>query len=157
MSSIWIEDRIDAIFSHVKNKTIQALKKTYPDINFTQDDSENDLAKFPTVYMFFDTAERMSTLDGGAINAVTMTVRTKVSVTKTQGNDAAREVNAIVRDELVNLGFMASGSPIPTVSGDVKVINIRIYERQTCGRISHNESRKEVSRKRIRCLRHHSQ
>ncbi len=128
MSSQWIEDRIDAIFSRVWNKTEEALISDYPDLNFTQDDSENDLAKFPTVYMFFDVAERMSTLDGGAINGVYMTVRTQVSVTKTQGNDAAREVNAKVRDELVNLGFVASGSPIPTVSGDVKVINAN-YQR----------------------------
>ena len=128
MSSIWIEDRIDRIFSRVMHKSIDALESEYPDINFTQDDSENIDAKFPTVYMFFDTAERMSTLDGGVINAVIMAVRTKVSVTKTQGNDAAREVNAIVRDELVKLGFMASGSPIPTVSGDVKVINAN-YQR----------------------------
>lgn len=128
MSSIWIEDRIDKVFSRVAHKVTKALESDYPDINFTQDDSENIEAKFPTVYMFFDTAERMSTLDGGAINGVYMTVRTSVSVTKTQGNDAAREVNASVRDELVNLGFMASGSPIPTVSGDVKVINAN-YQR----------------------------
>ena len=43
MSSIWIEDRIDKIYSHVKNKTVKALKSKYPDINFTQDDSENDI------------------------------------------------------------------------------------------------------------------
>ena len=123
MSSIWIDERINKIFSHVRNKTKTALKEKYPDLNFTQDDSENTSAKFPTVYMFFDFAERGSTLDGGVINAVYMTVRTQVSVTKTQGNNAAREVNAKVRDELINLGFIASGSPIPTVSGDVKVIN----------------------------------
>ena len=123
MSSTWIDSRIDKIYSRVKHKVTNALKKNYPDINFTQDDSENTSAKFPTVYMFFDTAERMATLDGGAINAVYMTIRTQVSVTKTQGNEAAREVNTAVRDELVNLGFIASGSPIPTVSGDVKVIN----------------------------------
>ena len=123
MSSIWIEDRIDKIFSRVMHKTVEEFETTYPDINFTQDDSENIEAQFPTVYMFFDTAERMSTLDGGVMNAVYMTIRTKVAVTKTQGNDVAREVNAKVRDELVTLGFQASGSPIPTVSGDVKVIN----------------------------------
>jgi len=123
MSSAWIDDRIDKIYSRVKHKVSDALKSDYPDLNFTQDDSENTSARFPTVYMFFDTAERLTTLDGGAINGVYMAVRTKVSVTKTQGNDAAREVNAAVRDELVNLGFRASGSPIPTVSGDVKVIN----------------------------------
>ena len=123
MSSIWIEDRIDKIFSRVMHKTVEEFETEYPDINFTQDDSENIEAQFPTVYMFFDTAERMSTLDGGVMNAVYMTIRTKVAVTKTQGNDVAREVNAKVRDELVTLGFQASGSPIPTVSGDVKVIN----------------------------------
>lgn len=128
MSSIWIDERINKIFSHVRNKTQSALKEKYPDLNFTQDDSENTSAKFPTVYMFFDIAERMSALDGGAINAVYMTVRTQVYVTKTQGNNAAREVNAKVRDELVNLGFIASGSPIPTVSGDIKVINAN-YQR----------------------------
>ena len=128
MSSIWIDERINKIFSHVRNKTKSEYKSKYPDLNFTMDDSENTSAKFPTVYMFFDTTERQSTLDGGAINAVYMTVRTQVSVTKTQGNNAAREVNAKVRDELVSLGFLASGSPIPTVSGDVKVINAN-YQR----------------------------
>ena len=123
MSSQWIDDAIDKIYSRVRNKTMSKFKSKYPDINFTQDDSENDTAKFPTVYMFFDTAEKMSTLDGGAINAVYMTINTKISVTKTQNNDVAREVNTKVRDELVDLGFIASGSPIPTVSGDVKVIN----------------------------------
>ena len=123
MSSIWIDERINKIFSHVRNKVKTALKDKYPELNFTQDDSENTSAKFPTVYMFFDFAERGSTLDGGVINAVYMTVRTQVSVTKTQGNNAAREVNSYVRDELSKIGFIASGSPIPTVSGDVKVIN----------------------------------
>jgi len=128
MSSAWIEDRIDTIFTRVETAVVDALVNDYPDINFTMDDSENDDAKFPTVYMFFDAAERMSTLDGGVINSVYMTARTKVSVTKTDGNDVAREVNALVRDELCKLGFMASGSPIPTVSGDVKVINAN-YQR----------------------------
>jgi hypothetical protein len=123
MSSIWIDERINKIFSHVRNKVKSALKDVYPDLTFTQDDSENAEAHFPTVYMFFDFAERGTTLDGGAINAVLMTVRTRISVTKTQGNNAAREVNAKVRDELISYGFIASGSPIPTVSGDVKVIN----------------------------------
>ena len=123
MSSIWIEDRITAIYSHVRSRTLSELKSKYSDLNFTEDDSENVKAKFPTVYMFFDWTERQSTLDGGVINAVYMTVRTKVSVTKAQGNNVAREVNAKVRDELCSLGFIISGSPIPTVSGDVKVIN----------------------------------
>ena len=122
MSSKWIDDRINAIFTRVKNNTVKEFKTKYPDINFTQDDSENTNAKFPTVYMFFDTEERGTTLDGGVINAVYMTVRAKVSVTKVQGNNVARDINAKVRDELCALGFITSGSPIPTVSGDVKVI-----------------------------------
>ena len=128
MSSIWIDERINKIFSHVRNKVKTALKEKYPELNFTQDDSENTKAKFPTVYMFFDTSERQSTLDGGVINAVYMAIRTQVCVSKTQGNNAAREVNAKVRDVLSELGFIASGSPIPTVSGDVKVINAN-YQR----------------------------
>lgn len=123
MSSQWIEDRIDKIFSHVWNKTYEELSENYPDLNFTMDDSENDLAKFPTVYMFFDYEERGSTLDGGAMNMAYMTVRTKVCVTKSQGNDVAREVNRTVRDVLKeDLLFRASGSTIPTVSGDIKNI-----------------------------------
>ena len=123
MSSQWIDDRINTIFTRVKNHSVKAFKTKYPDLNFTQDDSENIDAKFPTVYMFFDTEERQSTLDGGVINAVYMVVRTKISVTKVQGNNVAREVNTKVRDELCSLGFRTSGSPIPTVSGDVKIIN----------------------------------
>ena len=89
-------------------------------VNFTEDDTSNTKAKFPTVYMFFDWVSRQDTLDGGAINAVYMTCRTKVSVTKAQGNNVAREVNAKVRDELGALGFIASGGNLPLQSGDVK-------------------------------------
>lgn len=119
----WIEDRIDQIYSRVKSKTIKALKDEYPDINFTMDDSENTDAKFPNVYMFFNVVERGQTLDGQAINAVFMTVRTKVSASKAQGNLVAQKVNAKVRDEMKLLYFDASGVPIPTTLGDVKQIN----------------------------------
>lgn len=119
----WIEDRIDQIYSRVKSKTIKALKNEYPDINFTMDDSENTDAKFPNVYMFFNVVERGQTLDGQAINAVFMTVRTKVSASKAQGNTVAQKVNAKVRDEMKLLYFDASGVPIPTTLGDVKQIN----------------------------------
>lgn len=119
----WVEDRIDAIYSRVKSKTMSALKSEYPNLNFTQDDSENKDAKFPSVYMFFDVVERGQTLDGQTINAVFMTIRTKVSASKAQGNNVAQKVNAKVRDELKLLRFSVSGSPIPTTLGDVKQIN----------------------------------
>ena len=119
----WVEDRIDQIYTVVKSKVITALVEEYPDINFTMDDSENTTAQFPNVYVFFDTVERGQTLDGQGINAVFMTIRTKVSASKAQGNVVAQKVNAKVRDELKLLRFIASGSPIPTTSGDVKVIN----------------------------------
>ena len=120
MSSKWIDDRINAMYSHVRSRTLSGLKSKYPDLNFTEDDTSNTKAKFPTVYMFFDWVSRQDTLDGGAINAVYMTCRTKVSVTKSQGNNVAREVNAKVRDELGALGFIASGGNLPLQSGDVK-------------------------------------
>lgn len=119
----WIEERINQIYTRVKSETVSEYKTKYPDINFTQDDSENAKAVFPCIYMYFDIVERMSTLDGGTINGVYMTIRTKVSVTKSQGNNVAREVHSKVREELKHLGFIVSGSPIPTVSGDIKVIN----------------------------------
>lgn len=130
MSSIWIDERINDMYSHVRSQTLSELKVKYPDLEFTQDDSENAPAKFPTVYMFFDIAERQSTLDGGVINGVYMTVRTKVSVKSdsSQNNDVAREVNAKVRDELCRLGFITSGGTIPVVSGGIKVL-IANYQR----------------------------
>ena len=123
MSSIWINERIESIYTRVKSKVMTSLHTTYPDLNFTMDDSENIDPKFPTVYMYFDVTERGQTLDGGAINAVYMTVQTQVKVTSKQGNDVAIEVNTAVRDAMKDLLFVASGSPIPTTSGDVKVIN----------------------------------
>lgn len=123
MSSIWINERIDGIYSRVASKVTKNLISDYPDLNFTMDDSENIDPKFPTVYMFFDTSERGQTLDGGVVNAVYMTVRTQVKVTTAQGNEVAQEVNAAVRDELKKMFFTTSGSPIPTTSGDIKVIN----------------------------------
>lgn len=123
MSSKWINERENGIYSRVKSKVKVAIGTKYPDLNFTMDDSENIKPKFPSVYMYFDAIERGQTLDGGTINAVYMNVRTQVSVTKAQGNDVAREVNAYVCDELKKLGFYVSGSPIPTTSGDTKIIS----------------------------------
>ena len=123
MSSIWINDRIEGIYSRVASKVTASLGTDYPDLNFTMDDSENIDPQFPTVYMYFDASERGQTLDGGVVNAVYMTVQTQVKVTTEQGNEVAQIVNAAVRDELKTLFFTASGSPIPTTSGDVKVIN----------------------------------
>ena len=100
-----------------------ALQTEYPDINFTMDDSEDTPAQFPNVYLFFDTVERGQTLDGQAINAVYMTIRAKVSASKAQGNPVVQKVSSCVRDEMKLLRFVASGSPIPMTSGDVKIIN----------------------------------
>lgn len=123
MSSTWINERIESIYTRVKNKVMTNLYSTYPDLNFTMDDSENVNPKFPSVYMYFDATERGQTLDGGAINAVYMTVQTRVKATMEEGNEVAIEVNTAVRDAMKDLLFVASGSPIPTTSGDVKVIN----------------------------------
>lgn len=123
MSSTWINERIDSIYSRVASKVTASLGTKYPDLNFTMDDSENIDPKFPTVYMYFDTSERGQTLDGGVINAVYMTVSVQVKVTTEQGVDVAKEVNAAVRDVMSFMYFITSGSPIPTTSGDVKVIN----------------------------------
>lgn len=119
----WIETRESLIFTRVSDYVSDALSTKYPNINFTTDDSENVDAKFPNIYMFFDFVERMSTLDGQAINGGIMTIRTKTSVTKAMGNTVAKEVNACVRDALKELCFTASGSPIPTTSRDTKEIN----------------------------------
>ena len=119
----WIEERESLIFTRVSDYVSDALSTKYPNINFTTDDSENVDAKFPNIYMFFDFVERMSTLDGQAINGGIMTIRTKTSVTKAMGNSVAKEVNACVRDGLKELCFTASGSPFPTTSRDTKEIN----------------------------------
>lgn len=130
MSSEWIDKRINAIYSHVRSRTISKFKSKYPDIRFTQDDADNVDAVFPTVYMLFDFSERQSTLDGGVINSVYMTVRTQTYVKddSSQGSNTAREVNAKVRDELCSLGFITSGGTIPTKSSGTKVL-ISNYQR----------------------------
>lgn len=135
MSTQWIEDAESKIYSKVKAKTIAELKKTYPDINFTMEDNVNDITKFPSVYMFFDFVEQGKTLDIGGINAVLMTVQTRVSVTSAQGITVAKKVNVKVRDALNELGFSTGGSPIPTTRNDTKQINSR-YSRT----IGYNDS-----------------
>lgn len=130
MSSKWIEDKINDIYSHVRSRTLSEFKVKYSDLEFTMTSSENAPTKLPTVYMFFDFSERQSTLDGGVINAVYMTIRTQISVkdNSAQGDPAARELNTKVRDELCKLGFFTSGGALPTKSGDVKVL-IANYQR----------------------------
>lgn len=122
MSSKWIREKENKVFSHVKNKVTKALKTKYPDIYFTMDDWGNTEAKFPSVYMSFSFVEGMKTLDGGTINGGIMTIHTQTRVTKTQGNNVAVEVDEMVCDELKKFLFSVSGDSTPTVAGDTKTI-----------------------------------
>ena len=130
MSSVWIDERINAMYSHVRSQTLSALKSKYPKLYFTMNSAENTETKLPSVYMLFDYSERQSTLDGGVINAVYMTVRTHIKAAddSTQGDKAAREVNAKVRDELCRLGFITSGGSLPVSSSGTKEI-VSNYQR----------------------------
>lgn len=106
------------IFSLIKAKFPDRVKKKYPDLNFTTSDKSATKPKFPTVYIhLMEPAEAGETLDGLSINAVTATFQIDVSDNQSQAraDEVAREILHVMK----TMRFKAITLPFHNNAGDV--------------------------------------
>lgn len=106
------------IFSLVKAKFPDRVKKKYPDLNFTTSDKSASKPKFPTVYIhLMEPQETGETLDGLYVNAVIATFQIDVSDNQSQArsDEVAKEVLRIMK----TMRFSAKPLPFHNNVGDV--------------------------------------
>lgn len=106
------------IFSLVKAKFPERVKKKYPDLNFTTSDKSATKPKFPTVYIhLMEPQETGETLDGMYVNAVIATFQIDVSDNQNQAraDEVAREILKVMK----SMRFSAKPLPFHNNVGDV--------------------------------------
>lgn len=128
MSADWIIKRQSEIYTTVKVRAERNLKATYPKIRFTQDDSAQLEAQFPTVYIHYLQGRELSRdLEGDTINAFMCDVQIDVTVSKAQGKTTAETVVGEVMEQFKKLRFSANGTPVPVPTGqETKQLSVRM-------------------------------
>ena len=128
MGASWVTEVQSKVYTTVKVRAERNLKTKYPDIRFTQDDTAQLEAKFPTVYIHYLTGmETARDLDGSDINAFSSDVQIDVTVSKAQGKTVAEKVVSEVVEQYKQMRYALRGTPafFPT-GNDTKQISARM-------------------------------
>ena len=79
----WAYDLESTVVALVRAKSLPQLKKKYPKIRITDEESTSTEAVFPTAYIhMIGSIEKGKTLDGQSINSVNATFRLEVTANK---------------------------------------------------------------------------
>ena len=79
----WAYDLESTVVALVRAKSLPQLKKKYPKIRITDEESTSTEAVFPTAYIhMIGGSEKGKTLDGRSINSVNATFRLEVTANK---------------------------------------------------------------------------
>ena len=94
MSSTWVIDAENKIFTTIRYKVLEVLEETYPDLYFTRSQKNDELPNnlYPAVYIHFSEIERGKDLQGNSINAVLMSMTIDVTASESMGIESVREV-----------------------------------------------------------------
>lgn len=111
VDNTWVLDLEPKIVALVKTRANKVIKKKYPDINWTTDDSVVKEPVFPNVYIFTECTEIGMDVTGDDINAVVMMAQVRITVTKDQGMAGARLVANATMNEFKRLGFIIDRIP----------------------------------------------
>lgn len=106
------------IFSLIKAKFPDGVKKKYPDLNFTTSDKSSTKPKFPTAYIhLMEPTEAGETLEGTSLNAVNAAFQIDVSDNQSQAraDEVAKEILKIMK----SMRFSAKPLPFHNNVGDV--------------------------------------
>ena len=128
MGVSWITDTHAKFYTIAKVRAERVLKPLYPDIRFTQDDSAQLEAQFPTVYIhYLQGMETARDMDGSSVNAFSSDVQIDVTVSKAQGKTAAEKVINEVVEQYKTLRYALRGTPVMVPTGnDTKQISARM-------------------------------
>lgn len=125
----WVLDTQISIYSKAKAILTSKLKSKYSDLFITDNNEVPSTPKFPSIYIeFLEPAERGKDLEGKSINAIYLTIQVKVTTTKEQGMEVAREVSYTVLNVFKNMNFEAT-MPFFDNSGDGTKTMIARYSR----------------------------
>lgn len=111
MDNSWVFDLETKIFSIVKIKTENKLKKKYPNIFFTTTSNPKDvITKFPTVYIHeLPGTEIGITKERGKVNGISYAMQIEVTTNKSQKE--AKNVLREVASAFKELGFEINSFP----------------------------------------------
>jgi hypothetical protein len=125
---MWTDDAQDRIYTAVKVRSEKILKPTYPKIRYTQDDSAQIDAQFPTVYVrYLPGRELANTMEADVVNAFQCDVEVQTTVSKGQGKTVAFKVANAVADEFKKYRFNFRMIPTLTPTGnDTKHVIFRM-------------------------------
>lgn len=124
MSSIWVSDVENEIYTIVKTRASKKLKSKYADIRFTTESESQSSTHFPTVYIHYEPSDtRARSLSGGTVAAFICAATLEVTCSKDQGQKSASSVIYEVIDQFLKLGFNVQQTPdfIPTGNGTVRI------------------------------------
>lgn len=111
--STWFLDNESRIYTLIKSKTYDDLKKKYPKITFTTSSEIQTEPKFPSVYIHeLQPSERQQTLAGDYIGSVETTFEVRVTV-NTQKTDCVKVLKPILQ-EFKNMRFNLVSVTPPT-------------------------------------------
>ena len=137
MSTIWISDAQELIYTIAKTRAKNNLIATFPDILFTRDSESQTSTHFPTVFIhFLPYAELNPDLDGSDVNGFICGLQLDVITSKAQGRKAAGRIMYEVIDQFKRLRFRLLSSPEFLVTGnDTKRIVARLQRNLGSGDI----------------------
>lgn len=129
----WVTAKQNEIYTAVKVRAEKALKETFPSIRFTQDDSAQLQAQFPTVYIqYLPGTELAMDLESDGINAFQCDVEVEVTVSKAQGKTAGFKVANEVAKQFKRYLFMFRMVPRLTPSDtETKQVVFRMTRKLT--------------------------
>lgn len=98
------------ILTRVKTEFNKSIKNKYPDLNFTTEQNNDGLPKFPTVYIHLLPSEEIGQdLDGISINGIRANFQ--IDVMDNQSKQRAKEVMAEVKQIMKTMRFSFSEMP----------------------------------------------
>lgn len=108
---MWATEIDTTVLSRLRSRGYAGLKKSYPNINFTDDDRAPIDPKFPTVfYINISSAERGQTLDGKTMNALLHSVQIEVS-DNSQTNATVKAVMSKICDYMKDMRYEVVNMP----------------------------------------------
>lgn len=128
MGAEWITTKQSEIYTIVKTRAEKNLKSSYKNIRFTQDDSAQLEAQFPTVYIHYLSGRELARdTEGDTVNAFSCDVQIDITVSKAQGKTTAEKVANEIVNQFKSLRFGMMGTPAPVPTGaETKQLSVRM-------------------------------
>ena len=121
---MWTDNIETTVFSRVKIEGTIALKKAFPNINYTAENASDDEPKFPSVYVQeLPSSEVGQDLEGTAINGILSSFQVDVSDNDNKQN--CKKVMGKVIESMKKVRFEVTSMPIYRKENNVWIATAR--------------------------------